>query len=388
MINFLAKLFIKNYKDYKSPSVRSAYGVLCGYFGIFWNVILFLLKLVAGLMVHSLSMVADAINNLSDAASSVVSIIGFKLSNKKPDSTHPFGHGRVEYICGLVISFLILMMSVELFKSSIESLINPKPVEASLFALIVLIASILIKFYMFLYNNNIAKKINSVAMSATAKDSFSDMISTAVVIFAIIASKFTTFPFDGIAGIIVALSIFFAGIEAAKETISPLLGKSPEKEFVEEIQQELLKFEPIVGMHDLLVHDYGPGRFMISLHAEVPGHLNIFELHDVIDNAEVALAKKFNSSVVIHMDPIDTNNKQIKEYKDFVVNILHPLHKDFSVHDFRIVPGLTHTNIIFDIVRPYECKLTDKDLISYVQTKVKESYPNLNCVIIIDNPYI
>ena len=365
MINFLAKLFIKNYKDYKSPSVRSAYGVLCGYFGIFWNVILFLLKLVAGLMVHSLSMVADAINNLSDAASSVVSIIGFKLSNKKPDSTHPFGHGRVEYICGLVISFLILMMSVELFKSSIESLINPKPVEASLFALIVLIASILIKFYMFLYNNNIAKKINSVAMSATAKDSF-----------------------DGIAGIIVALSIFFAGIEAAKETISPLLGKSPEKEFVEEIQQELLKFEPIVGMHDLLVHDYGPGRFMISLHAEVPGHLNIFELHDVIDNAEVALAKKFNSSVVIHMDPIDTNNEQIKEYKDFVVNILHPLHKDFSVHDFRIVPGLTHTNIIFDIVRPYECKLTDKDLISYVQTKVKESYPNLNCVIIIDNPYI
>lgn len=388
MIRFLAKLFIKDYKNYLNTEVRVKYGILCGSVGILLNVLLFAFKLLGGIISGALSMIADAINNLSDAASSFVSIIGFKLSSKKPDSEHPFGHGRVEYITGLIVSFFILLMGVELFKSSIDSILNPKPIQTSPFTIIILVASILVKLYMFFYNHSVAKKINSVAMNATAKDSLSDMISTGVVILAIIFSKFTSFPVDGIAGLIVAIFIFIAGIDAAKETISPLLGKPPAKELVDEIEKEVLKFEPIVGIHDLVIHDYGPGRFMISIHAEVPGHLDIFDLHDVIDNAEIALGKKFNSSVIIHMDPIDLDNPQIKEYKEFIYQILKPVHKDLSVHDFRIVPGNTHTNILFDIVRPYECKLSDDELISLVQTEVRNKYGNVNCIIMIDNPYV
>ncbi|NLL99890.1 MAG: cation transporter [Treponema sp.] len=387
MITLLSRLFIKNYKDVKNPDVRSAYGILCGALGIFLNIFLFLIKFFFGKISGSLSLIADAFNSLSDAASSLVSIIGFKLSNKESDSGHPFGHGRLEYISGLIISFFILMMSFELLKSSINSIINPKPIEVSGALFIILIISILVKFYMYFYNNSVAKKIDSIAMQATAKDSFSDVLSTLVVIITIITSKFTTFPVDGIGGIIVSLFILKTGIDSAKETIDPLLGKAPEKEMVEQIKTELLKFKPIVGMHDLIIHDYGPGRFMISLHAEVPGDMNIFDLHDVIDNAEIALSKKFNSSVVIHMDPIDLHNKEIEEYKNFIIDFLKPIHEELSVHDFRIVPGCTHTNLIFDIERPYECSITGEELSSKVQQAITKKFGKVNCVITVDNPY-
>ena len=388
MIRLLAKLFIKNNKDYKNQTVREKYGILCGGFGIFLNILLFALKFIFGTIAASVAMVADAFNNLSDAASSLVQILGFKLASKKPDSNHPFGHGRLEYVSGLVISFLILLMGFELIKSSITKLVNPQPQNYSLFSILVMGLAILIKFYMYLYNHQIAKKIDSVAMEATAKDSFSDMISTSVVIISIILSRFTTFPLDGLAGIIVGIFILKTGYEAAKDTIGPLLGNPPSKELVDSIEKELLLHKPIIGMHDLIVHDYGPGRMMISLHAEVPGDMNIFDLHDVIDVAEVMISKKFNCSVVIHMDPIDTNNTKLEELKKVLAEELPKIDKDLRFHDVRMVPGPTHTNLIFDVVKPFECKLTDEQLISAINIAVQQHDKSVFCAVTIDAPYV
>lgn len=388
MINLLSRIFIKNRTDYSNPFVRQQYGTLCGVFGIFLNVVLFGLKLIFGILASSVAMIADAFNNISDAAASLVSILGFKLSCKKPDIEHPFGHGRLEYISGLIISFLILFMGLELLKSSFEGLFNPSPVNFSLFSIIILIFSILIKFYMYFYNSRIAKKIDSVSMKATAQDSFADMISTFVVIVSIVCSKFTTFPTDALAGIFVALFILYTGIESAKETIKPLLGTPPSKEFVNQIEEEVCKFPHVVGIHDLIVHDYGPGRRMISLHVEVPGDKDIFEMHDIIDNIEVSVAQKLNCSVIIHMDPIDTKNERLSEIKDVIHAGLQKINPNLTSHDVRIVPGPTHTNIIFDVVKSFDCKLCDEDLKSeiqkYVQTYIKKS----NCVITIDTPYV
>lgn len=388
MIRLLAKLFIKNNKDYKDQTVREKYGILCGGFGIFLNVILFALKFIFGSLAASVAMVADAFNNLSDAASSIVQILGFKLASKKPDSQHPFGHGRLEYVSGLAISFLILLMGIELIKSSITKLINPQPQNYNLFSILVMGLAILIKFYMYLYNHQIAKKIDSVTMEATAKDSFSDMISTSVVILSIIISRFTTFPLDGLAGIIVGLFILKTGYEAAKDTIGPLLGNPPSKELVESIEKELLQHKPIIGMHDLIVHDYGPGRMMISLHAEVPGDMNIFELHDVIDVAEVMISKKFNCSVVIHMDPIDTNNTKLEELKKVLTEELPKIDSKLMFHDVRMVPGPTHTNLIFDVVKPFECVLTDEQLITAINLAVQQHDKSVFCAVTIDAPYV
>ena len=388
MIRLLAKLFIKNNKDYKNQTVREKYGILCGGFGIFLNVILFALKFIFGTIAASVAMVADAFNNLSDAASSIVQILGFKLASKKPDSQHPFGHGRLEYVSGLAISFFILLMGFELIKSSITKLINPEPQNYNLFSILVMGFAILIKFYMYLYNHQIAKKIDSVTMEATAKDSFSDMISTSVVIVSIIISRFTSFPVDGIAGIIVGAFILKTGYEAAKDTIGPLLGNPPSKELVDEIEKELLKHEPIIGMHDLIVHDYGPGRMMISLHAEVPGDMNIFDLHDVIDVAEVMISRKFNCSVVIHMDPIDTNNTRLEELKKILAEELPKIDKNLRFHDVRMVPGPTHTNLIFDVVKPFECALDNEQLIAEINEAVQQRDKSVFCAVTVDAPYV
>ena len=388
MIRLLAKLFIKNNKDYKNQTVREKYGILCGGFGIFLNVILFALKFIFGTIAASVAMVADAFNNLSDAASSIVQILGFKLASKKPDSQHPFGHGRLEYVSGLAISFFILLMGFELIKSSITKLINPEPQNYNLFSILVMGFAILIKFYMYLYNHQIAKKIDSVTMEATAKDSFSDMISTSVVIVSIIISRITSFPVDGIAGIIVGAFILKTGYEAAKDTIGPLLGNPPSKELVEEIEKELLQHKPIIGMHDLIVHDYGPGRMMISLHAEVPGDMNIFDLHDVIDVAEVMISRKFNCSVVIHMDPIDTNNTRLEELKKILAEELPKIDKNLRFHDVRMVPGPTHTNLIFDVVKPFECALDNEQLIAEINEAVQQRDKSVFCAVTVDAPYV
>ena len=388
MIKLLAKIFIKNPSDYSNLNVRRDYGILCGAFGVFLNCILFALKFIFGTMAASVAMVADAFNNLSDAASSVVQIFGFKLSSKKPDPEHPFGHGRIEYIAGLIVSFLILYMGVELLKSSIISVIHPEPVDASVLSVVVMVIGILIKFYMFLYNHLIAKKIDSVSMEATAKDSFGDMISNSVVIVSIILSRFTTLPVDGIGGLVVGCFILKAGWESVQDTISPLLGSAPTQEFVDAIEEELMKHKPIAGMHDLVVHDYGPGRKMISLHAEVPGNLNIFDVHDVIDVAEYDISQKLNCHVVIHMDPIDTKNERLAELKVVLKEELTKIHKDLHCHDVRMVPGPTHTNLIFDVVKPFDCTLTDDELKALIAKNIYEREGNVLCVITVDMPFV
>lgn len=388
MLSLLAKIFIKNSKDYKDSKVRSAYGVLCGAYGIFWNIILFGIKLFCGILVGSVAITADAFNNLSDAASSIVQIVGFKLASKKPDPEHPFGHGRFEYISGLIISFLILLMGIELIKSSVDALIHPEVVVFEPITLVILGFAILVKFYMFLYNRSVAKKIESVSMDATAKDSLSDTISTFVVIISVVASKFTTFPVDGIGGIIVGCFILKTGYEAAKETIEPLLGMAPSQEFVAEIEKEVMAHKPIVGIHDLVVHDYGPGRLMISLHAEVPGNMDVFELHDAIDVAEVDVSTKLGCHCVIHMDPIDIENEKLDEYKAVVKEVVKEIDEEMTFHDFRMVPGTSHTNLIFDVVKPFNCKLSDDELSKKIFEEVRNRCKNVNCVVTVDVPFV
>lgn len=388
MISLLARIFIKNNKDYSNLKVREQYGVLCGGFGIFLNLLLFALKFIFGTIAASVAMVADAFNNLSDAASSIVQIFGFKLSSKKPDPDHPFGHGRIEYISGVIISFFILYMGIDLIKDSVKALINPDPVKADVFSLIVLVSAVLVKVYMYFYNHSVAKKINSVAMEATAKDSLSDVISTAVVILSIVLARFVSFPVDGIGGIIVGIFILRTGFEAAKDTVGTLLGTAPSEELVKGIEKELLEHENIIGMHDLVVHDYGPGRLMISLHAEVPGDKNIFEIHDSIDIAEVDIATKFNCHVVIHMDPIDVKNKRLTVLKQLIEKTVKEIDPEFTYHDVRIVPGITHSNLMFDVVKPFSCKLSDSELKQVIHNKIHAEEPDVYCVVTVDQPFV
>lgn len=390
MISLLSKIFIKDNKNYSDNKVREQYGVLCGGYGIFLNILLFISKLIAGFISLSVAMVADAFNNLADAASSIIQILGFKIAAMKPDPKHPFGHGRAEYITGLIISFLVLFMGAELLQSSVKSIIHPKAIEANTISIIILCAAVCVKFYMMAYNKSIGKKINSVAMKATATDSFCDGISTSLVLLSIIISKFTTLPIDGIAGVIVSGFIIFGGIEAAKETIQPLLGTSPSKEFVAAVETEVMNHKPIVGMHDLIVHDYGPGRMMISLHAEVPGDGNIFELHDVIDLAEQDISKKFCCHTVIHMDPVDLHNKQLSLFKGIIKTELKNLCPDLNAHDIRMVPGITHTNVIFDVVKTIGYKGADEELCTGIIKALKQ-YPeckDVNFVITVDQPFV
>lgn len=388
MIKLLSRIFIKNYTDYQNEKVRSQYGILCGAFGIFLNAVLFTLKFVFGTLAASVAMVADAFNNLSDAASSVVQILGFKLATKKPDPDHPFGHGRIEYISGLVVSFLILYMGTALLKNSILVIIHPETMKISALSVIVMGISVLVKFYMYLYNHLTAKKIDSVAMEVVAKDSLNDVISTSVVIAALIGSKFTSLPLDGIGGVVVGIFILKTGIEAARDTIKPLLGSAPSAELVAQIEEELMKHKPIVGMHDLIIHDYGPGRMMISLHAEVPGNLNIFSLHDVIDIAEHDIALRFNCHVVIHMDPVDTENKRLSQLKNVLAEEIVKINPELKYHDVRMVPGDTHTNLIFDVVKPYSCFLTDEQLKMAIHNAVNSRVPDVFCAITVDQPFV
>ena len=395
MIKFLARIFIKNHTDYKNAKVRNQYGILCGITGICFNLFLFSFKLFAGLIANSVSVVADAFNNLSDAAASVVTILGFKISGKKPDAEHPFGHGRMEYIAGLIVSFLIILMGYELLKSSVGAIKNPEILKTDILTIIILSVSILVKCYMYFYNHFLGKKISSVVMEATAKDSLNDTISTFVVLCAVIANlifshfgKSVPVPLDGIAGIFVALFILKGGFDSVKETVDPILGKTADKDFVREVEKTVLAHPKISGIHDVILHDYGPGKVMVSLHAEVPGDENIFLLHDEIDNIEVEIAKKFNCSCVIHMDPVDKNNEEIKKIKDFILEKAKVFEPEISIHDLRMVPGPSHTNVIFDAVRPFSSKYSEEELKEELSSIVKSFNENYCAVIQIDQPFV
>ncbi len=387
MITLLAKLFIKDRTDTSSPEVRRKYGMLCGACGIVLNVILFALKLIVGSLTGSVAVAADAFNNISDAGSSLVTMIGFRLAGKKPDPEHPFGHGRIEYISGLIVAMLIFVMGFELVMSSFDAILHPEKTELSVVTAVILVFSIIVKFYMFIYNRSCGKKIGSAAMRATASDCIGDVAATSAVLASLVVSHFTGWLIDGYVGLVVALFILVAGFRAAKETIEPLLGLRPEKELVDELETVVLSHEPITGVHDLILHDYGPGRRFLSLHAEVPMHEDILFVHDVVDNIEIEIYEKFGIETVIHMDPIDTRDERINELKVRVRELLDGLDEGLNCHDFRIVPGNTHTNVLFDIVIPADSKL-DADAVKLaVSTAISAEEPQYRCVIKIDRDY-
>lgn len=389
MVKLLAKVWIKDYENTKNPKVRQAYGMLCGAVGIFLNIMLFAGKFLAGSITHSISITADAFNNLSDAGSSVVTLIGFKMAGAKPDVEHPFGHGRIEYVSGLIVSGAILIMAFELIKTSIEKIINPQEVAYSAAAVMILLASIGVKLYMAYYNRKIGRKIESAAMGAAATDSLSDSCATAVVVAAALVGKTTGIQIDGYCGVLVGLFIFYAGISAARETLNPLLGQAPEEDFVQQIEALVMAHPEICGIHDLLVHDYGPGRLMISLHAEVPAEGDILKLHDVIDNVEHELRRELNCEAVIHMDPVVTSDERVIKLKEEVKELLKEIDPMVSMHDFRVVIGPTHTNLIFDVVVPFGYQKNDDELSALIQGKVKERFgENYFVVIEVDKAYI
>lgn len=372
MITFLASLFIKDSKNYKEPSVRQAYGVLSGAVGIGLNILLFFGKWLAGTISGSIAITADAFNNLSDAGSSIITLIGFRLSGQEPDPEHPFGHGRMEYISGLLVSVAILVMGFELIWSSIGKLRSPEPIESSTLVFGILIASILVKLYMFFYNHSLSKKIESAAMKATSVDSLSDTVATTLVLIATLISKYTGLLLDGWFGILVGLFILYTGGSTLKETIDLLLGQPPKQEFIDEIKEIVLGHSMVHGVHDLIVHDYGPGRVMISLHAEVDVNGDIQDIHEQIDHIEHELQKKLHCSATIHMDPIVTDDKEVLAMKAKVEEMVHFLDESFSMHDFRMVKGSTRTNLIFDVEVPRKTSYTDNEIVNWLKERIHE----------------
>lgn len=388
MIEFLARLFIRSRDSLAPSALRQSYGQLCGAVGIVLNLLLFAVKLFAGTVSGSIAITADAFNNLSDAGSSVVTLLGFRLAGRKPDPEHPFGHGRMEYISGLVVAGLILLMGVELGKSSLDKILHPEDIVSSPLVLGILVLSVAVKLYMFCYNRAVGKKIRSAAMTATATDSLSDAVSTTAVLIATLVSQLTGLNIDGWVGMLVALFILFSAYKAAKETLSPLLGQTPEPEFVERIQQIVLSHPEVQNVHDLIVHDYGPGRVMISLHAEVPADGDLLQLHDVIDNIEHELQKELGCVAVIHMDPIVTHDEHTTRLRMAVAEQVQTIDPRLSIHDFRIVPGPSHTNLIFDVVVPYDVKIPHEEVRRRVGELVRGLDENYFAVVQIDNSYV
>lgn len=388
MITLLEKIFIKDSKDITQPHVRQKYGILCGVAGIFFNLLLFIFKFFAGLLSNSIAVTADAFNNLSDAGSSIITLIGFKMAGQKPDPDHPFGHGRIEYISGFVVSIFILFMGYELLQSSIQKIFHPESLNFSPVMVVILLLSILVKFYMAYYNRKIGKKIDSAAMLATATDSLSDTISTAVVLLATLISHFTPLIIDSYCGVLVGILILYAGYKAAKETLNPLMGTPPEPEFVQKVEGIVMSYDNVLGIHDLIVHNYGPGRTIISLHAEVSADGDLLALHDTIDLIEHRLHNDLNCSAVIHMDPVCIHDELTRELKEIVSRILDEIDPVITMHDFRIVSGPTHTNLIFDIVVPFNFQYTDEALTRLIAGRVRAFDPTYYTVIEVDKSYI
>ena len=387
MTERLVRRFIRDWEKVNDPEVRERYGVLSGGVGIFLNLLLSLGKFFAGLLTGSISVTADAFNNLSDAGSSVVTLVGFKLAGQKADDGHPFGHGRIEYLAGLLVSLLILMVGVELGKSSIEKIFHPEPVEFSLLTVIILAAAILVKLWMCLFNRNLGRRIGSAAMEATAADSLSDVVATSAVLVGTLVGGLTEVNIDGWIGVVVAVFILRAGWGAAKDTVDPLLGSAPDPTLVKEIQQVVLAHKQVVGMHDLVIHDYGPGRQMCSFHAEVPQNADIMDAHDAIDHIEREIYQKFGIETTVHMDPIATEDEEVNRLREQVKMLVKELDPDMSTHDFRVTRGPQFTNLIFDVVVPYRCKLSDEEVVRRIKEKVGELGPNYFAVLQLDRAY-
>ena len=352
MIGFLARRFIQDYQNTADAAVRRAYGVLCGAVGIAINLLLFALKLLAGTLAGSVAITADAFNNLSDAGASIVTLLGFRLAGQKPDTEHPFGHGRIEYISGLIVSLVILLMGFELLRDAVGAILHPEAVECSALTVTILLVSICAKFYMYCYNRGVGKKLNAAAMQATAADSLSDCAATAAVLLSTLAGHFLHWQIDGWCGLVVSLLILWAGFQAAKDTLSPLLGQPPTEEFVQEIRDIVMANKAVCGIHDLVVHDYGPGRCMASIHVEVPADGNLVAMHEVIDQMERDIYAEFHVPLCVHMDPVAEPDAHIKAAEDALRAYLAQYDPPMTLHDFRFVPGEKQTNLIFDVDAP------------------------------------
>lgn len=387
MKNFIIRKFVKNPEDIKSSETRESYGSVAGIVGIVSNVILCIFKILTGLIFSSISILADGINNLADASGSLITLIGFKLAGKKPDKDHPYGHGRMEYLSGLVVSVMVLAIGVSLLKTSIEKTIHPEPLEFSIITIVVLVVAIAIKLWQASFNVSIGKKIESDALLATGADSRNDVISTGAVLLSIIIGKITGINLDGPAGILVAAFIIWSGIGLVKETVAPILGEAPDEDLVKDIENLVCSDENILGIHDFILHDYGPGRLFASLHAEVDGAKDVFEIHDAIDNIESRVLDECKVLLTIHMDPVDVNNPLVSMAKDLLQQIQHEVPEIWNFHDVRVVSGPTHINIVCDIVADYKCNYSDIELKNLVCEKLKEKNSKCIGVITVDHRY-
>ena len=388
MTDFLIKTFIRDSEQVHDPAVRERYGVLSGVVGILLNLLLSAGKLCAGVLSASISITADAFNNLSDAGSSVVTLVGFKLAGQKADDGHPFGHGRLEYLTRLLVSLVILLVGLELGKSSIEKILHPEPVSFSVVSVIILAISILVKLWMCLFNRRLGRRIGSAAMAATAADSLSDVAATSAVLAGTLVGRMTGLAIDGWVGALVAVFILRAGWGAAKDTINPLLGQNPDPELVRNIQTTVLSHPQVTGMHDLIIHDYGPGRSMMSFHAEVPIDSDIMEAHDVIDHIERELKDRFGIETSVHMDPIATNDEQVNRVRAQVAALVQVIDPAMTIHDFRMTRGPLHTNLIFDVVVPHKCPLSDGEVAARIEKAVKTLDDHYFVVLQLDRSYV
>ena len=373
MISFLARFFIKDHKQVDSPTVRQSYGMLSGAFGIAFNIILVIFKMIAGALSGSIAVFSDALNNLSDVTSSVITLIFFKLSGREADEEHPFGHGRLEYVAGLIVSLLIIIMAVELLNGSIMKIIHPQDVELSLVIVLILVVSIFIKFIMFASYLQTARLIDSATIRSAAMDSLSDVLSTSIVLASLIVFKVTGKNIDGYAGIVVALFIFKTGIDAAKDTINPLLGEPPSKEFLRDIERTVLTHECVLGVHDIVVHNYGPSRVMLSLHVEVPSEETLLTIHDSIDEIEKELRQKYHCTAVIHMDPVDSSDSEAMAIKSWLMLNIEEIDPAIKFHDLRLVRKEGERPLVeFDLEVPYKYRMGDEELTKLVEDRLKE----------------
>ena len=386
MTEFLIRRFIPNWQNTDDPAIREKYGTLAATVGIVSNLFLFLMKLLAGLFSASVAIIADAINNLSDAGSSIITFFAFKFAGKPADSRHPYGHARIEYISGMAVSIIIIVLGLELLGSSFDKIIHPEDITISALTYAALILSIAIKLWQGLFNRSLSKKISSEALAATAADSLNDAFSTSAVLVSTVIFHLTNIPLDGWIGILVSILITISGIKLVTETADLLIGKAPDPETVKNIRDRILSHEGIVGMHDLQVHNYGPGRLFASVHAEVPAEEDILTSHDIIDNVERQVMEEMGVHLVIHMDPVITGDPELDRLREKTLSVIRKIDPKIGIHDFRAVFGTTHTNLLFDVLVPMEFAMTDKDLSDLIQSRMRQQ-GNYFCVITVDHDY-
>ena len=388
MFKILAKKFIKNNTEFNNPKVREQYGTLCSIISIVCNIVLVIFKLTMGAITHSIAIQADGLNNLSDVGSNLASLFGFKLANKHPDIEHPYGHGRIEYVAGLIIAFLILLVGFQALRDSVFKIITPEKVTFTIVAVIILIVSILIKLWMAVFNRYASKKINSATLLAASQDSLNDVLATLATLISLILSLYTDLPVDGIMGAVVSIIVLKAGVEIFKDTVNPLLGMAPDKDLIKELEEYILSYPEALGIHDLMMHDYGPGRKFLTLHVEVDCNDNIMATHDAMDRIERAVLGKYHILTTIHMDPIDSSDILTNELKEIVIGVVKEINDEYSIHDFRIVSGPTHTNLIFDVLIPSNDQIKHTILKEQINQRLKAIDPSYFTVMQIEHSFV